>query len=230
MGNSSPLGRGDVPTAAAQLVILLLPVEDQPTDSVVWDASAIIAWPRLGVPFGPRETVAVDPGFAICYRAEMPDLISFLIKCGANPHDAVGIAEGAFHELFEQWKTAAKPKHWLRQMAFGIFLRRPVTKAARPEETHDRPPSSDASSRFDFGEEERLAIDMTLLLSTTQRAVLALHYDEFETRDIAEILGMKPMRVRRNLARTLAILKKSLNLDGNPWAGHRPSAGAGAAT
>jgi DNA-directed RNA polymerase specialized sigma24 family protein len=115
-------------------------------------------------------------------------------------------------------------------MAFRIFLRRPVTKAASPGEGHDRPTSPGASSRFDFGEEERLAIEMPRLLSTTQRAVLALHYDEFQTRDIAEILGMKPVRVRRNLARALAILKKSLNLDGNPWAGHGPSAGGGAAT
>ena len=230
MDNGSPLGRGDVPTAAAQLVILLLPVEDQPTDGVVLDASAIMAWPRLDVLFGPGEAVAVDPGFAVCYRAEMPDLISFLIKCGATPRDAVGIAEEAFHELFEQWKTVVRPRHWLRQMAFGIFLRRPVTKTASPGEADGRPASSGASSRFEFGEEERLAIEMPRLLSTTRRAVLALHYDEFQTGDIAEILGMKPKRVRRNLARALAILKKSLNLDGNPWAGHGPSAGGGVAT
>ena len=213
MDNGSLLGRGDVPTAAAQLMILLLPVEDQPTDGVVRDAPAIMAWPQPGVLFGPCEAVAVDPGSAVCYRAEMPDLIGFLIKCGANPRDAAGIAEEAFHELFEQWKTVVRPKHWLRQMAFGIFLRRPVTKAAPPREAHDRPTSAGASSRFDFGEEERLAIEMPHLLSTTERAVLALHYDEFQTRDIAEILGMKPVRVRRNLARALVILKKSLNID-----------------
>jgi DNA-directed RNA polymerase specialized sigma24 family protein len=227
MGNGSPLDRGDVPTAAAQLVIVLLPLDSQPTDSVVRDVSAIVGWPQIGVLPGPHEPVAVDPEFATCYQAEMPPLIGFLIKCGAHHRDAVSIAEEAFHELFEQWKTVAKPKHWLRQVAFGVFLRRPVTRTAYRDDGNNGHTSLGPSSGFDFGAEERLAIDMPRLLSTTHRAVLALHYDEFHVRDIAEILGMRPKRVRRNLARALAILKKSLNLDGNPWAGHGPAAGEG---
>jgi RNA polymerase sigma factor (sigma-70 family) len=71
-----------------------------------------------------------------------------------------------------------------------------------------------ASTRFDFREEEKLVLDVLDLLPTTQRAVLALHYDQFETRDIAEILGMKQATVRKNLERARATLNKLLDFSG----------------
>lgn len=224
MVDDRPLGYGEVPTAAARLVIVILPMgNEQPAGSLPGGASITVAWPPQGIP-GPREAAA-DPEFATCYQAEMPALISFLIKCGANPGDAPEAAQEAFRELFEQWKTVDKPKLWLRKVAFPVFLRRPVSNAASPEENHDRPTSSSASSWFDFGEEERLFIDMPRLLSTTERAVLALHYERFQTREIAEILGMKPATVRRNLKGARATLKASLNLNDHPWTGQGPSTG-----
>jgi len=225
MVDGRPPGYGEVPTAAARLVIVLLPVgNEQPADSIPGDASVTAAWPPRGIPSGPREAAA-DPEFATCYQAEMPALISFLIKCGANPGDAPETAQEAFRELLGQWKTVDKPKLWLRKVAFPIFLRRPVSNAASPEKNHGKPTSSNASSWFDFGEEERLFIDISRLLSTTQRAVLALHYERFQTREIAEILGMKPAAVRRSLKGARATLKESLNLDDNPWTGRGPSTG-----
>jgi DNA-directed RNA polymerase specialized sigma24 family protein len=62
-------------------------------------------------------------------------------------------------------------------------------------------------------------------LSTSQRAVLALHSERFQTRDIAEILGMKRKAVRKNLKEARATLKDSLDLNDNPRTGHGPSAG-----
>jgi RNA polymerase sigma factor (sigma-70 family) len=225
MVDGRPLGYGEVPTAAARLVIVILPVgNEQPADSLPGDASITVTWLSLGMSCGPREAAA-DPEFATCYQAEMPALISFLIKCGANPGDAAETAQEAFRELFEQWKTVDKPKLWLRKMTFPVFLRRPVSNAASPEGNHGKPTSSNASSWFDFGEEERLFIDMPRLLSTTQRAVLALHYERFQTREIAEILGMKPATVRRNLKGARATLKASLNLNDHPWTGQGPSTG-----
>jgi len=225
MVDGRPLGYGEAPTAAARLVIVVLPVgNERPADSIPGDASSTVAWPPPGSRSGPREAAA-DPEFATCYQAEMPALISFLIKCGANPGDAPETAQEAFRELFEQWKTVDEPKLWLRKAAFPIFLRRPVCNAASLEENHAKPTSSNASSWFDFGEEERLFIDMPRLLSTTQRAVLALHYERFQTGEIAEILGMKPATVRSNLTGGRATLKESLNLNDNPWTGQGPPPG-----
>lgn len=88
MVDGRPLGSGEAPTAAAELVIVLLPMQDeQLAMGVQGHASIIVTWPRLGIPSPPRETTAAEPDFATCYQAEMPALISFLIECGANPPD-----------------------------------------------------------------------------------------------------------------------------------------------
>ena len=136
MVDGRPLDYGDVPTGAARLVIVLLPTgNERSADSLPGDASITVAWLSLGMSSGPREAAA-DPEFATCYQAEMPALIGFLIKCGANPGDAAETAQEAFRELFEQWKTVDKPKLWLRKMTFPVFLRLPVSSAASPEGNH----------------------------------------------------------------------------------------------
>ena len=225
MADRRPLGYGEVPTAAARLVIVLLPAgSEQPADGIPGDTPVIVALPQPGVPFGPCEATVADPEFATCYQAEMPALISFLIKCGAEPDDAPETAQDAFRELFGQWKTVGVPKQWLRRVAFPIFLRRPVRNAAAPEEDHREPAFAGVSSRFDFGEEERSFIALTRLLSTAQRAVLALHIEGFQALDIAETLGMKPDAVRTNLKEARVTLMNSLNLNDNTWMCQEPPA------
>jgi RNA polymerase sigma-70 factor (ECF subfamily) len=227
MVDSCPPGYDEVPTGAARLVIVLLPVGGaQPAEGIPGDAPVIVSYPQPGTPSGPREATVADPEFATCYQAEMPALISFLIKCGAEPGDAPEAAQNAFRELFAQWKTVGLPKLWLRRVAFPIFLRRPVRNAAAPEKDHGEPASPGASSRFDFGEEERHFIALTRLLPTAQRAVLALHIEGFQTLEIAETLGMKPDTVRKNLKEARATLMKSLDLNDNTWNCPEPSAKA----
>jgi RNA polymerase sigma-70 factor (ECF subfamily) len=225
MADASPLGYGEVPTAASRLVIVLLPVaSEQPAGGMPGDPPIFVALPQPGIPPHPCEATVADPEFGTCYQAEMPALISFLIKCGTEPDDAADAAQHAFRELFEQWKTVGEPKLWLRKVAFPIFLRRPVRNASSPEESHYEPAFPGASSRFDFGEEGRLFIALTRLLPTAQRAVLALHIERFQTLDIAEILGMNPDTVRKNLKEARATLMKSLNLNDNTWTCQQPPA------
>lgn len=225
MADGSPLGYGEDPSPASRLVIVLLPVaSEQSADGIPGDAPVIVSLPRPGVPSGPRDATIADPEFATCYQAEMPALISFLIKCGAEPDDAPEAAQDAFRELFGRWRTVGEPKPWLRKAAFPAFLRRPVRNASSPEGSHGEPASAGASSRFDFGEEERVFIALTRLLPTAQRAVLALHIERFQTLDIAEILGMKPDTVRENLKEARATLMKSLNLNDNTWTCQGPPA------
>jgi RNA polymerase sigma-70 factor (ECF subfamily) len=154
--------------------------------------------------------------------------VRFLIQCGANRHDADDAAQEAFIELFKQWPTVRKPRQWLRTVAFRIFLRQPVGSASSLETAQDIPSPVSASDPFDFRQEEQRVLDMLDLLPTAQRAVLALHYDQFETRDIAEILEMKQATVRKNLERARAALKKLLDFDGDPRPRREPPAeGAG---
>jgi RNA polymerase sigma factor (sigma-70 family) len=51
-------------------------------------------------------------------------------------------------------------------------------------------------------------------LSPKEKQVFALHFDRFETSEIAEILQMTPAAVRQNLARARSRLKQLLGLKG----------------
>lgn len=195
--SGGPLG-WEVPTADAYLVILLVPVEN-------WQS----------VRSSPSQTLpAVDPEFATCYSAEFPALVAFLVKCGASYHDAADAAQEAFLELFKQWGDVRKPRQWLRTVAFRIFLRRPVRETSPLEAAPDASSPLTTSARFDLREEEKIVLYALSHLPHTQRAVLALHFDQFKTSEIAEILGMTQATVRKNLERARAALKKLFFLSG----------------
>jgi RNA polymerase sigma factor (sigma-70 family) len=205
-------GWEEAPTAAANLVIVLVPVGYwREVDSSPGPSPIVLARP---LPSERRALPAVDPEFATCYHAEMPALVRFLITCGANHQDADDAAQEAFLELFKQWQGVRNPKQWLRTVAFRIFLHKPIENTSPLETAQEMLSSSSASARFDFREEEKLVLEVLDLLPTAQRAVLALFYDQFETRDIAEILGMKQVSVRKNLERARARLKGLLDFSG----------------
>ena len=52
-------------------------------------------------------------------------------------------------------------------------------------------------------------------LPLKEKQVFALHYDQFKTGEIAEILQMTPAAVRQNLARARARLKNLLRFEGS---------------
>ena len=195
-------GWDEVPTAAAELVILYFPADLRPP---------------------------ADPEFATCYYAEMPALIRFLVKCGAGPDDAADAAQEAFTELFLRWHSVRCPRPWLRQVAFRAFLHQPVRGTVPLDDTPDLPDAAREGDRFDFRDEAQVVLDLLDLLPTTQRAVLALHYDQFPTRDIAQILGLTQAAVRKNLERARATLKQLLDLSGGDLRRRCAPPGEGAA-
>jgi RNA polymerase sigma factor (sigma-70 family) len=224
VGNGgSPMGPVEMPTAAARLVIILVPDGDlQTIDDLRGLATSTVAESSLGFSSDQREvdttrrsSAAVDPQFATCYQAEMPALIGFLLTCGATRYEAADVAQEAFIELFEHWQAVRNPKSWLRTVAFRFFLRRPASSALPLTECQEAASQLSISSRFDFREEEQFVLNVFRLLPTAQRAVLALHYDQFETREIADILNMNKAAVRKNLERARATLKEFLDRNGN---------------
>lgn len=149
--------------------------------------------------------------FAACYEAEMPVLVRYLIKCGADPHDAVDAAQDAFRLLFEQWPSVHYPKAWLRTVAYRTYLQRPVSgKTSLNERQGDQPHVLPASTRIEIAEEEEEIIAMFRQLPLMQRQVFALYFDNFNVREISEILSIKEAAVRQNLARARATLRRML--------------------
>lgn len=163
--------------------------------------------PRRCAPVG-----AAPVEYGICYVTEMPHLILYLMKCGASAHDAAEAAQRAFAELLDKWETVRNPSAWLRKVAFRIFLRMAVDDELPLEPHFDGPGLFSASERIEFREEEQAVLAALRQLPPTQLEVFALYYDQFEIREIAELLQMKEAAVRQNLSRARARLRELLGL------------------
>jgi RNA polymerase sigma factor (sigma-70 family) len=149
--------------------------------------------------------------YAMVYQAEKPRLVRYLIQCGANWHDAHAAAQHALTALYEQWGTVRSPRPWLRKVAFREFI---GTRDAneRSLEGHDQLAvlcgPADIESLF----ERDAVLSAIRQLPPLQRQVFALHFDQLETSEIAEVLQISTAAVRKNLERARARLKELLGL------------------
>jgi RNA polymerase sigma factor (sigma-70 family) len=149
-----------------------------------------------------------------CYKTEMPYLTRYLIKCFDNIdiRDAADAAHSAFAELFRVWDTVRYPRAWLRKVAYREMLRLPV-KSEYPLDMLDQEPALiSASDQLELGDEEQAVLAALRKLPLAQRQVLALLYDQFSYREIAEIMNMTEPAVRKNAERARARMKELLGL------------------
>jgi RNA polymerase sigma factor (sigma-70 family) len=161
------------------------------------------------VPDGPDGVSTVE--YAMVYRAEKPRLVLYLIRCGANWHDADDAAQQALAALYNQWRTVRNPGPWLRTVAFREFMR---TRDAngRSRESLDQLRVPEGPADVETLLEQHAVLTVIGLLPPRQRRVFALHFDQLETREIAEVLQISEVAVRQNLARARARLKELLGI------------------
>jgi RNA polymerase sigma factor (sigma-70 family) len=172
------------------------------------------AGPRTGVISAPKRDSAaavLQAEWEACYRAEMPRLIRYLMKCfgESDMRDAADAAQSAFAELFTKWKTVRSPRAWLRTVAFRQMLRQP---AEYPFDAHSEPSVLPASSALELREQEQQVLAALRLLPLAQRQVMALVYDQFSCQEIAEITGKNETAVRKNIERARAAMREILGV------------------
>jgi RNA polymerase sigma-70 factor (ECF subfamily) len=141
----------------------------------------------------------------------MPQLIRYLMKCfgESDMRDAADAAQSAFAELFTKWGTIRSPRAWLRTMGFRQMLRQP---AEYPLDTQSEPSVLRASSSLELREQEQQVLTVLRQLPLAQRQVLALVYDQFSYREIAEIIGKSEATVRKNIERARAAMREILGV------------------
>ena len=175
------------------------------------------------IPPGSRRTGATTTGkrnpvagarqaeWEACYRAEMPLLIRYLMKCfgESDMRDAADAAQSAFAELFAKWSTVRSPRAWLRTVAFRQMLRQPLDY---PLDAHSEPSVFPASSALELREQEQQVLAALRQLPLAQRQVLALVYDQFSCQEIAEITGKSGAAVRKNIERARAGMREILGV------------------
>ena len=178
------------------------------------------AWdlPPAGLRAGTLATEKRDPGastlqaeWEACYRAEMQQLIRYLMKCfgESDMRDAADAAQSAFAELFTKWSTVRSPRAWLRIVAFRQMLRQP---AEYPLDAHSEPSVLPASSFLELREQERQVLAALRRLPLAQRQVMALAYDQFSYQEIAEIIGKSEATVRKNIERARTAMREILGV------------------
>ena len=123
--------------------------------------------------------------------------------------DAADAAQSAFAELFTKWNTVRNPRAWLRTVAFRQMLRQP---AEYPLDAHSEPPVLPASSFLELREQERQVLAALRRLPLAQRQVMALAYDQFSYREIAEIIGKSEATVRKNIERARGAMREILGV------------------
>jgi RNA polymerase sigma factor (sigma-70 family) len=149
-----------------------------------------------------------------CYRAEMPRLIRYLIKCFGDTgmRDAADAAQIAFTELFANWRTVRSPKAWLRTVAFRQMLRQHASPEYPLDMLRQEPTAVPASVRLELREETQAVLGRLRQLSLAQRQVLALIYDQFSYGEIAQITGTSEDAVRKNAERARRKMKELLGI------------------
>lgn len=154
-------------------------------------------------------TSSMHAEWETCYRAEMPRLVRYLMKCfgETDMHDATDAAQSAFVELFAQWGTVRNPRAWLRTVAFREMLRQPSEYSLRSQ---PGPSVLPASSSAEIHEEEQRVMAVLRQLPVSQRRALALAYDQFSYREIAELLGKSEAAVRKNIERARTAMRETL--------------------
>jgi RNA polymerase sigma factor (sigma-70 family) len=140
-----------------------------------------------------------DSEFADFYRGSYRRLLAILMALDATQAEAEDAIHDAMQDLITKWSEVREPFPYAAKAAIRFMIKareRHRRLHARLAGVAERDQTTDDPSMW-----ENVEIVTALLdeLPPTQRAVLALIYDEFTPTEIARLLGKTPVAVRQNL-------------------------------
>ncbi|MGI5338567.1 RNA polymerase sigma factor [Streptomyces sp. CA-181903] len=147
--------------------------------------------------------------FASFYAQTMPRLVVFVLRHGADVHEAAEAAQAAFVQAWERWETIEHPNAWLRTVAFRHLLRLRDRREGPFQNLEDPPGGVCPLERIELDAQEALVLKVLADLPMQQRRVFAWIYDGFSARETAELLKITPEAVRQNLARARKSLRRA---------------------
>jgi RNA polymerase sigma factor (sigma-70 family) len=177
--------------------------------------------PRSGArgkpaPGNHTDALAQEADWAAFFRTEWPSVVRQLrVSFGeASTSDAADAAQNAFLDLFRHWGEVNSPRAWVRTVAVRHMMRQSTREQALRLKLSDAvnpalscPPASGPLEVFD---QEQAVLAFLRQLPETQRQVLALVYDGFTIREVAEILGTTETAARKSLQRGRSKLRDML--------------------
>jgi RNA polymerase sigma-70 factor (ECF subfamily) len=152
--------------------------------------------------------------FAAFFRQDFPRLVLFLIKNGASEADAEDAAQEAMTKASTAWARIDNPRAWVRTVALRIWWKQAGWDAVLDEDapllTREDPTATE--------EEKWKVVQLLRRLPPAQRAVAALYYDGFSTKEISGILSKTEGTIRSLLRYGRRRLKEMIGSDDDPEA------------
>jgi RNA polymerase sigma factor (sigma-70 family) len=158
-----------------------------------------------------------EAAFEDWYRRDMPDLILFAIRLGANEHDARDLAQQAWVNAYQHWSRIANPRAYVRATVKHAYAKRShrnreKTAAQIPEIAAPKDPLLD---EIEFQDQEQLILAAIRRLPPRQREAIAWKIDGYRPAEVARILNEDAGVIRVNLHKARESLKRALGGNGN---------------
>jgi RNA polymerase sigma-70 factor (ECF subfamily) len=162
-----------------------------------------------------------DDTFDAFFRARYTDLVAFVMRLGARLPDAEEAAQEAMVAAYASWHRIRDPAAWTWRVAYRSYLRQVRRRRLREslvsaDELGQRaaPDETDADVLWRDRFRRLLA-----RLTDRQQRVVALWYDGYLAKEIAERLRIEPGTVRsifRHARRRLVDVLSEPSPDGQP--------------
>lgn len=152
--------------------------------------------------------------FAGFYMTEMPKLVAFTIRLGADLSEARDIAQQVFVNAYPRWQTINHPQAYLRSSASREFIRRRcgTIRESPVAELPDAAAMPDLSvAKVEFHDQEIHVFQAINSLPPRQRQVITWTLDGFTPAEISRILQIPAGTVRGSLFKARRELKIRLN-------------------
>jgi RNA polymerase sigma factor (sigma-70 family) len=153
--------------------------------------------------------------FSEFYKRDMPRLVAFVMRLGADLGEACDVAQQAFVNAYPKWTAIRHHGAYLRTTASREFIRR-TSNILRETPVAELPDSVSASGlsaeKVELRDEAVSVVQEISGLPARQREVMAWTLDGFTPMEIAVILGIPSGTVRGSLLKARRELKARLNI------------------
>lgn len=145
-----------------------------------------------------------DEDYAAFFRREFPRLVVYLGLWGFA-RQAEDAAAEAMRDAFEKWHDIDTPPAWVRTVALRSAIAamdsgsRRTAREVRYARSVLAADVSDPHVASELGEEQRAVLSQLEAMPAKRRAVVALVYDGYSIREIADMLNMQEPTVRSHL-------------------------------
>jgi len=157
----------------------------------------------------------VPAGFDEFFREQFPRLCLFLMRTGADRHEAEECAQEVMLQAIQHWRRLESPAAWVRIAAMRTLANRAqrdrIGKSRELAANNVREVAPLSEDLAELSEQQRQVLSVLRQLPDAQRRVMAWVVDGFSATEIAKMMNTPAATVRSNIRHARAALRKMLD-------------------